>query len=78
MLLVLLIIWVWSLPIQIPSKLLIQVPRYGKKFQTFQKTIPDIQLDIAEVTDSVYTGICLESRISETISEHQKTVCFSF
>ncbi len=57
MLLVLLIIWVWLLTIQIPSKLLIQVPRCGKKRQSFQRIIPDIQLDIAEVTDSVYTGI---------------------
>ena len=42
--------------IQVPSKLLIQVPRHGKKYQSFQKIIPDIQLDISEVTDSVHTG----------------------
>ncbi len=28
------------LSLQVPSKLLIQVPRFGNKFQTFSKIIP--------------------------------------
>ena len=35
---------------QEPSKLLIQVPRFGKKFKAFQKIIPNKILDIKEVT----------------------------
>lgn len=38
--------------IQVPSKLLIQVPRFGKKFQTFQKIIPAKSLNVAESIDA--------------------------
>ena len=30
---------------QVPSKLLVQVPRYGKQFQTYKRIIPGIKLD---------------------------------
>ena len=32
--------------LQIPHKLLIQVPRYGKRFKTFQRVIPDKTLNV--------------------------------
>ena len=32
-----------------PQKLLIQVPRYGKQFKTFQRIIPDKHLDIKDL-----------------------------
>ena len=47
--------------VQIPSKLLIQVPRYGKQFKTFQRVIPDKRLDIK----SLCTSDCLASSIGE-------------
>ena len=34
---------------QVPQKLLIQVPRYGKQFKTFQGIIPDKCLNIKEL-----------------------------
>ena len=37
--------------VQVPSKLLIQVPRFGKKFKTFQKIIPSEVLNVADVVD---------------------------
>ena len=36
---------------QVPSKLLIQVPRYGKQFQTFKRIIPGVKLDPAPLLD---------------------------
>ena len=38
--------------IQLPSKLLIQVPRFGRRFKTYQKIIADLNLDIVHLTDS--------------------------
>ena len=46
---------------QIPQKLLIQVPRYGKQFKTFQLIIPDKRLNIRELC----TGKSLSHRIGE-------------
>jgi len=37
---------------QQPQKLLIQVPRFGKQFKTYQKIIPDLSLDVIDLTDS--------------------------
>ena len=37
---------------QEPSKLLIQVPRYWRRFKAFQKIIPNKILDIKEVTQN--------------------------
>jgi len=41
---------------ELPPKLLIQVPRFGKQFKTYQKIIPDLSLDVSDLTDS--TTIC--------------------
>ena len=38
--------------LQVPSKLLIQVPRYGKQFKTYKKIVPALELDISELTES--------------------------
>ena len=37
--------------IQVPSKLLVQVPRYGKQFRAFKRIIPGIKLDPAPLMD---------------------------
>ena len=38
--------------IQSPSRLLIQVPRFGKQFKTYQKIVPDLNLDVMDLVDS--------------------------
>ena len=38
--------------IQIPSKLLLQVPQFRMKFKAGKKIIPDLKLNISEITDS--------------------------
>ena len=39
-----------------PSKLLIQMPRFGKKFKAFQKIIPNKTLNVTRITDSLCQG----------------------
>ena len=34
-----------------PSKLLIQVPRFGRQFKTYEKIIPDLKLSVADLTE---------------------------
>lgn len=34
---------------QIPQKLLVQVPRYGKQFKTFERIIPNKRIDIKDL-----------------------------
>ena len=34
-----------------PSKLLIQVPRFGRQFKTYEKIIPDLKLSITDLTE---------------------------
>ena len=36
---------------QVPPKLLIQVPRFGKQFKTFEKVVPTLTLNIADIVD---------------------------
>ena len=36
---------------QVPSKLLVQVPRYGKQFQTYKRIIPGVKLDPSPLID---------------------------
>ena len=38
--------------IQVPSKLLVQVPRYGKQFQTFMRIIPGLKFNPAPLLES--------------------------
>ena len=38
--------------IQPPARLLIQVPRFGKQFKTYQKIVPDLSLDVMDLVDS--------------------------
>jgi ubiquitin thioesterase CYLD len=40
---------------EVPSKLLIQVPRYGKQFQTYKRIIPRIKLDATPLLDCPYS-----------------------
>ena len=37
---------------QAPSQLLIQVPRFGKKFKTYSKIVPELKMDIGELLTS--------------------------
>ena len=37
--------------IQSPSRLLIQVPRFGKQFKTYQKIVPNLSLDVMDLVD---------------------------
>ena len=37
---------------QVPSKLLIQVPRYGKQFKAFEKIIPNVRMSIDDLCAS--------------------------
>ena len=41
---------------QVPSRLLVQVPRFGREFKTCQKIVPDLNLNITELTDSYTQG----------------------
>ena len=41
--------------LQYPSRLLIQVPRYGKKYKSFNGIIPSLELDITEICDGATT-----------------------
>lgn len=36
---------------QMPSKLLIQVPRFGRQFKTYEKIIPDLKLSITDLIE---------------------------
>ena len=36
--------------VQVPSQLLIQVPRFGKKFKTYEKVIPELVINVGEIT----------------------------
>ena len=38
--------------LQVPSKLLVQVPRYGKQFQTYKRIIPGIKFDTTPLLDT--------------------------
>ena len=38
--------------LQVPSKLLVQVPRYGKQLQTYKRIIPGIKFDTTPLLDS--------------------------
>ena len=46
--------------LQYPSKLLIQVPRYGKKYKSFNGIIPSLELDISEICDGATSACELE------------------
>ena len=46
--------------LQVPSRLLIQVPRFGREFKTYQKIVPDLKLRITELTDP-FKAIALAS-----------------
>ncbi|XP_064393282.1 ubiquitin carboxyl-terminal hydrolase CYLD-like isoform X2 [Halichondria panicea] len=37
---------------KVPSKLLLQVPRFGREFQTYKKIVPELKLNIKELTDT--------------------------
>ncbi|XP_064393270.1 uncharacterized protein LOC135340804 isoform X2 [Halichondria panicea] len=37
---------------KVPSKLLLQVPRFGREFQTYKRIVPELKLDIRELTDT--------------------------
>ncbi|XP_064393273.1 ubiquitin carboxyl-terminal hydrolase CYLD-like isoform X2 [Halichondria panicea] len=37
---------------KVPSKLLLQVPRFGREFQIYKKIVPELKLDIRELTDA--------------------------
>ena len=39
----------WFFFFQAPSKLLIQVPRFGKQYKTYQKIIPAAKLNVADL-----------------------------
>ncbi len=41
---------------QVPSKFLIQVPRFGREFQTYKKIVPELKLNIRELTDTYKKG----------------------
>ncbi len=41
---------------QVPSKLLLQVPRFGREFQTYKRIVPELKLDIGELTDTYKKG----------------------
>jgi ubiquitin thioesterase CYLD len=53
---------------QIPGKLLIQVPRYGKQFKTFQRIVPDKMLDI----NSLCNNSCRKLRKHRELNAHLK------
>ena len=42
--------------LQVPSKLLIQVPRFGREFKTYQKTIPGLSLKLRGLVSSKSAG----------------------
>ena len=39
--------------LQVPSKLLVQVPRYGKEFQIYKRIVPGIKLDPTPLMDTL-------------------------
>ena len=50
------LLWTCMLILQIPSKLLIQVPRFGREFKTYQKTIPGLTLKLRGLVSSKTAG----------------------
>lgn len=38
-----------QLSVQVPSCLILQMPRFGKKFKMFDKIIPSLELDISDL-----------------------------
>jgi hypothetical protein len=45
----------YGVHLQAPSCLILQMPRFGKKFKMFDKIIPSLELD---VTDLLTEGLC--------------------
>lgn len=37
------------LTLQVPSCLILQMPRFGKKFKMFEKIVPSLELDITDL-----------------------------
>lgn len=35
--------------LQVPSCLILQMPRFGKKFKMFEKIVPSLELDITDL-----------------------------
>ena len=44
---------------QAPSQLLIQVPRFGKKFKTYDKIVPELRMDVGELLSSSCKTMCV-------------------
>lgn len=42
---------------QMPSKLLVQVPRFGRQFKTYEKIIPDLKLNVTDLTEEYLQGM---------------------
>ncbi|XP_060934365.1 ubiquitin carboxyl-terminal hydrolase CYLD isoform X2 [Limanda limanda] len=57
---------------EVPSCLILQMPRFGKKFKMFDKIIPSLELDI---TDLLSEG-SLQCMLCGTVAEVQCTDCF--
>ncbi|XP_062251587.1 ubiquitin carboxyl-terminal hydrolase CYLD [Platichthys flesus] len=57
---------------EVPSCLILQMPRFGKKFKMFEKIIPSLELDI---TDLLSEG-SLQCMLCGTVAEVQCTDCF--
>ena len=41
-----------SIALQVPSKLLVQVPRYGREFQAYKRIIPGIKFDTTSLLET--------------------------
>ncbi len=55
---------------QVPSKLLLQVPRFGREFQSYKRIVPELKLDIRELTDTYKKG-------SESVPLYNCLIIFS-
>ena len=47
--------------LQVPGKLLLQMPRFGKEFKMYNKIIPSLNLDVVPLLDSVSTSQSLRA-----------------
>lgn len=65
---------------QIPAQFLLQVPRFGGKFKTYNKIIPDLRLEISELTDTgIYRYILhIPPTIPDFVmQQNYKSACFA-
>ena len=45
---------------QYPTRLLLQMPRYGKRFKSFQRIVPSLELDVTQLCMTrEFIGSCL-------------------